>query len=60
MEFLELLNKIFLKDGGWLTILSGLWVTVQISALSLVFGTFKAAQGRRADLHSDNSRLINF
>ena len=39
MEFLELLNKIFLKDGGWLTILSGLWVTVQISALSLVFGT---------------------
>ena len=39
MEFLELLNKIFLKDGGWLTILNGLWVTVQISALSLVFGT---------------------
>lgn len=39
MEFLELLNKIFIKDGGWLTILNGLWVTVQISALSLVFGT---------------------
>ena len=43
MEFLELLNKIFLKDGGWLTILSGLWVTVQISALSLVFGTLFGA-----------------
>lgn len=39
MEFLELLHKIFLKDGGWLTILNGLWVTVQISALSLLFGT---------------------
>ena len=36
---LELLHKIFLKDGGWLTILNGLWVTVQISALSLLLGT---------------------
>ena len=36
---LELLHKIFLKDGGWLTILTGLWVTVQISALSLLLGT---------------------
>ena len=43
MEFLELLNKIFLKDGGWLTILNGLWVTVQISALSLVLGTLFGA-----------------
>ena len=43
MEFLELLNKIFIKDGGWLTILNGLWVTVQISALSLLFGTLFGA-----------------
>ncbi|MBQ4495079.1 MAG: amino acid ABC transporter permease [Selenomonadaceae bacterium] len=39
MEFADLLYKIFLKDGGWLTILNGLWVTVQISALSLLLGT---------------------
>ena len=43
MEFLELLHKIFLKDGGWLTILNGLWVTVQISALSLLLGTLFGA-----------------
>ncbi|MBR4151864.1 MAG: amino acid ABC transporter permease [Selenomonadaceae bacterium] len=40
MEFSELLYKIFVKDGSWLTILNGLWVTVQISALSLLLGTF--------------------
>ena len=34
-----MLYKIFLKDGSWLTILKGLWVTVQISALSLLLGT---------------------
>ena len=39
MEFTDLLYKIFLKDGSWLTILNGLWVTVQISALSLLLGT---------------------
>ena len=39
MDFLDLLYKIFVKDGSWLTILNGLWVTVQISALSLLFGT---------------------
>ncbi|MBR2775325.1 MAG: amino acid ABC transporter permease [Selenomonadaceae bacterium] len=39
MDFTDLLYKIFLKDGGWLTILNGLWVTVQISALSLLLGT---------------------
>ncbi len=39
MEFTELIYKIFIKDSGWLTILNGLWVTVQISALSLLFGT---------------------
>jgi len=39
MELTDLIYKIFFKDGGWLTILNGLWVTVQISALSLLFGT---------------------
>ena len=39
MDFTEILYKIFIKDGGWLTILNGLWVTVQISALSLFLGT---------------------
>ena len=39
MDFLDLLYKIFVKDGSWLTILNGLWVTVQISGLSLLFGT---------------------
>ena len=39
MEFTDLLYKIFIKDGSWLTILNGLWVTVQISALSLLLGT---------------------
>ena len=43
MEFTDLLYKIFLKDGGWLTILNGLRVTVQISALSLVLGTLLGA-----------------
>ena len=43
MEFSEIIYKIFLKDGGWLTILNGLWVTVQISALSLLFGTLFGA-----------------
>ena len=39
MEFTDLLYKIFIKDGSWLTILNGLWVTVQISALSVLLGT---------------------
>ncbi len=39
MEFMDLLYRIFIKDGSWLTILNGLWVTVQISALSILFGT---------------------
>ena len=39
MESLDLIYKIFFKDGSWLTILSGLWVTVQISALALLLGT---------------------
>ena len=36
---MELIYNIFIKDGGWLTILNGLRVTVEISALSLLFGT---------------------
>lgn len=43
MEFADLLYKIFIKDGGWLTILNGLRVTVEISALSLLFGTLLGA-----------------
>ena len=43
MEFTDLLYRIFIKDGGWLTILNGLWVTVQISALSLLLGTLFGA-----------------
>ena len=39
MEFTDLLYKIFIKDGSWLTILNGLRVTVEISLLSIVFGT---------------------
>lgn len=40
---MELIYKIFIKDGAWLTILNGLWATVQISALSLLFGTLLGA-----------------
>lgn len=39
MDFFELIDKIFIRDGGWLTILKGLQVTVEISVLSLVLGT---------------------
>lgn len=39
MEFTDLLYRIFIKDGGWLTILKGFQVTVEISALSLLLGT---------------------
>ena len=40
---MELIYNIFIKDGAWLTILNGLWATVQISALSLLFGTILGA-----------------
>lgn len=40
---LETLEIIFIRDGAWLTILKGLWATVQISALSLLFGTLLGA-----------------
>lgn len=39
----EALYNILIKGGSWLTILDGLRVTVQISALSLVFGTLLGA-----------------
>ena len=40
---MELIYDIFIKGGAWLTILKGLWATVQISALSLLFGTILGA-----------------
>ena len=39
----EVIYRVFFKDGAWLTILNGLWATVQISALSLIFGTILGA-----------------
>lgn len=39
----DTLYTIFVKDGAWLTILKGLWATVQISALSLIIGTLLGA-----------------
>lgn len=39
----DTLYSIFVKDGAWLTILNGLWATVQISALSLIIGTILGA-----------------
>ena len=43
MSFGEKLNKILIQGGSWKTILSGLWVTIQISALALVIGTMLGA-----------------
>ncbi|MCR5834088.1 MAG: amino acid ABC transporter permease [Selenomonadaceae bacterium] len=43
MEFTDIIYKVFIKDGSWLTILNGLRVTVEISALSLLFGTLLGA-----------------
>ncbi len=40
---MELIYKIFIANGAWQTILNGLWATVQISALSLLFGTLLGA-----------------
>ena len=34
-----MIYDIFIKNGAWLTILNGIWVTVEISILSLLFGT---------------------
>ena len=35
----EILYRILIQGGSWQTILKGLWVTIRISALSLLFGT---------------------
>lgn len=43
MEGLELLHYIFIKNGAWLTILKGIWVTVEISVCSIIFGTLLGA-----------------
>ncbi|MBR6012856.1 MAG: amino acid ABC transporter permease [Selenomonadaceae bacterium] len=40
---LEIVYNIFIKDGSWLTIMKGLSTTVQISVLSLFFGTILGA-----------------
>ena len=40
---LEIVYNVFIKDGAWLTILNGLWATMQISALSLFLGTIFGA-----------------
>ena len=43
MEIFGLVSKIFFENGAWQTILNGLFVTVEISALSLFFGTILGA-----------------
>lgn len=53
----EALYNILIKGGSWLTILDGLRVTVQISALSLLFGTILGAAVCYLRL-SDNKILL--
>ena len=43
MSLADKLNKILIQGGSWKTILGGLWVTVQISAMALVLGTVLGA-----------------
>lgn len=43
MNFTELFYKTLIEGGSWLTVLKGLWVTVEITLLSLVLGTLVAA-----------------
>lgn len=43
MTLQEKLYKILIQGGSWKVILNGLWVTIQISALALVFGTILGA-----------------
>ena len=43
MTLSEKLDKILIQGGSWKTILGGLWVTIQISALALVLGTVLGA-----------------
>ncbi len=43
MSLIDKLNLILIRGGSWKTILGGLWVTVRISALSLLVGTVLGA-----------------
>ena len=43
MTLSDKLYKILIQGGSWKTILSGLWVTIQISALALLLGTILGA-----------------
>ena len=43
MTLSDKLYSILIKGDSWKTILAGLWVTVQISALALVLGTLLGA-----------------
>ena len=43
MTFTEKLYKILIYGGSYITILKGLWVTIQISALSILAGTLFGA-----------------
>lgn len=43
MELQETLYLVFIQGEAWLTILEGIWVTVQISLLSLALGTILGA-----------------
>ena len=43
MTLSDKLYKILIQGGSWKTILGGLWVTVQISALALLMGTILGA-----------------
>lgn len=43
MELQETLYQVFIQGEAWLTILEGIWVTVQISLLSMALGTILGA-----------------
>ena len=43
MTLSDKLDKILIQGGSWKTILGGLWVTIQISALALLIGTLLGA-----------------
>lgn len=43
MDIQEILYRILIQGGSWLSILKGLWATIQISTLSFLFGTLLGA-----------------
>ena len=43
MTLSDKLDKILIQGDSWKTILGGLWVTIQISALALLIGTMLGA-----------------